>query len=247
MQPSEPPTEHIPAVPLHRNRRRHRRAATLGLLALPAVGSAFVLPAIANAQSATAPTATAGVSAAAVSTPGTVPDETALQAYFDAGYTFDDAVDIAQRWSTDQDVFQLKVELGGFLAAGTPLSASPVADPTADDELTPEQLIEAFFGWGYTTEDAQVLAERWGVDLSQAKVKAGSELKTVGALPFVDVVPVYPDQAAYAAFFATGYDYDDAVLLAQHWGLATPADAKAKAGELLRSGQQLPAVDGVAN
>lgn len=247
MEPADPVTEPIPVQPVGPNRRRRRRAVTLGLLALPAVGSAFVLPAIASAHTATAGASAADIAPAAVSVPGTVPDETAVQAYFDAGYTFDDAVAIAQRWYTGEDVFQLKVKLGGFLAAGTPLSASPVADPTTDDELTPEQLIDAFFSWGYTTEDAQVLAERWGVDLAQAKVKAGSELKTVGALPFVDAVPVYPDQAAYAAFFATGYDYDDAVLLAEHWGLATPADAKAKAGELLRAGQQLPAVDGVAN
>jgi hypothetical protein len=232
-----------------RRARSRRGAVALGLVALPVVGSAFVLPAIANAQAATAGVSAAELAPAAASTPGTVPVEVALQAYFDAGYTFDDAVAIAQLWDTGQDAFQLKVEAGGFLAAGTPLSASPLADPTADDGFSPEQLVDVFFGFGYSTADAAALAERWGVDLHQAKVVAGSELKTVGALPFVDVVPSSgaPDDAALGAYFDAGYDYDDAVLLAQHWGLGTPYDAKLKAGRLLGGGQPLPSVDGVAN
>ena len=239
-QSMEPPTEPIPVAALDRGRRRRRAAVTMGLVALPVVGSAFVLPAIANAQTGTPPPA--------VSTPGTDPTEAALQAYFDAGYTFDDAVAIAERWQADVDVFQLKVKAGRFLGSGTPLAASSLANPTFDDGLSDQQLVDAFFAFGYTAADAELLAQRWGVDPGQAKTKAGRELKTVGALPFVDAVPATAGlDAAFGAYFAAGYDYDDAVLLAAHWGLGTPADAKLKAGGLLRDGQPIPAVDGVAN
>src|SRR5687767_11689478 len=113
MEPADSPTEPIPVAAAEPSRRRRRAAVTLGLVALPVVGSAFVLPAIANAHTATAGASAAQVAPAAVSAPGTVPDETALQAYFDAGYTFDDAVAVAQRWSTGADLYRLKVELGG--------------------------------------------------------------------------------------------------------------------------------------
>jgi hypothetical protein len=259
MSPVDPPTQPLPidqplplaAKPAADSRRRRRRTAvTLGLAALPVVGSAFVLPAIANAQPAAPVPTAAAVVLPAADRPTTGPDEndSFVQAYIDAGYSADDAAALAQQWGTGQDFYQVKVKAGRFLKQGIPLKASPLADPTAVHGYSDGQLVDLFVGCGYTLKDAQLLADKWGVDVSEAKARAGRELKTVGVLPFVDPAPVASsaDDAAFTAFFDAGFDYDDAVALAKFWGLGQPADAKVKAGNLVRAGQPLPAVPGVS-
>jgi hypothetical protein len=234
------------ASPDRARRTRRRGAAAFGLIALPVVGTAFVLPAVANAT--TAPTTVTSAAVAPAGNPTTVDaDQAQVQAYLDAGYSFDDATALAERWGV-ADFYQLKVKAGGFLRDGVALRDTPFATPEADDTFTPEQLVDVFVFAGYTVADAEVLAERWGVDLTEAKVRAGSELKTVGALPFVDAaVAADPGQDAVNAFFDAGYDYDDAVALAGFWGLPEPYDAKVKAGTWIDEGQALPTVPGVGN
>jgi hypothetical protein len=259
MNPAENPA-HSPEAHSSdaRARRGRRRAITLGLIALPVVGSAFVLPAIANAQ----PTETANVQptapvpAALVRTdaakPATAPaptaDDTFVQAYLDAGYSFDDAVALSQLWGTGKDFYQAKVKAGTVLKHGNPLETAPLADPHAADGYTDAQLTDLFLGSGYSLKDAKVLADKWGVEVGKAKALAGRELKVVGVLPFVDPSEFASsgEEAAFGAFFDAGFDYDDAVALAKSWGLGQPADAKVKAGNLLRAGKPLPAVPGVA-
>jgi hypothetical protein len=211
------------------------------------VGSAFVLPAIANAAPAAPIPTRAATVLPATDRPAPTADDTFVQAYLDAGYSFDDAVALAQRWGTDQDVFQVKVKAGRFLKDGIPLKAGPLADPTAADGYTEEQLVELFLNSGYDLQDAQLLADKWGIGVGAAKARAGRELKTVGVLPFVDpsAFGSSAEEAAFGAFFDAGLDYDDAVALARFWGLPQPADAKVKAGTLLGRGEALPAVPGV--
>ena len=48
------------------------------------------------------------------------------------------------------------------------------------------------------------------------------------------------EDKAYLAYFAAGYDYDDAVKLAKLWKLKTPYDAKVAGGKRLLAGQTLP-------
>jgi hypothetical protein len=231
------------ASPDRASRSGRRSAVAFGLIALPVVGTAFVLPAVANAT--TGPVTAAVAPTGGVTT--TDPEQDAVQAYLDAGYSFDDAVALAGRWGV-ADPYQLKVRAGGFLRDGVALPDTPFASPAADDGLTPEQLVDVFVSAGYTVGDAQVLAEEWGVDPTEAKVRAGSELKTVGALPFVDAAPAAdPGEAAVGAFFDAGHDYDDAVALAAFWQLPTPYDAKVKAGTWIDGGRPLPAVPGVGD
>ena len=47
-------------------------------------------------------------------------------------------------------------------------------------------------------------------------------------------------EARLRAYFAAGYDYDDAVKLARIWKLSDPGDAKVKGGKLLLAGKKLP-------
>jgi hypothetical protein len=231
-------------------RRRRRGAAAFGLVALPIVGSAFVLPAAASADQAPVPAPAAFVGPA-TDHPTTDPDQAAVEAYLAAGYSFDDALALAAIWGLEPDPFQVKVEAGSILADGQPLKGSVLSDVTADDGVADSQLVDLFFALGYTGADAEVLAEQWGLDPFEAEVAAGRELKVVGVLPFVDAppagAPAPADDSAVAAFFDAGHDYDDAVALAEHWGLAEPYEAKLAAGRLLQSGEALPALPGVGD
>lgn len=215
------------------SRGRTRALVAFGLVALPAVGSVFVVPAIAGA---------AGPAVVRVNDDEPGEDQDVI-AFLDAAYGYDDAVALAERWGVT-DPFAVKVEAGGYLRNGFALADSPRANAAADDGLSDAALAEVFGAFGYTAEDAAVLAGQWDVAVPEAKVRAGRELKTVGVLPHVDVLtPVDADAVRVEAFFAAGYDYADAEVLATAWGLATPYDAKVEAGRVLQGGGTL---DGVA-
>jgi hypothetical protein len=163
--------------------RSRRPSVAFGLIGLPVAGSVLMAPAVANAAAPSIEPVAAYVAFGADA--AQVPDATAAQAYADAGYTYEDAVALSQDWGVP-DVFKTKVKAGSFLVEGTPLAATPYANPSAADGLSDTQLAQLFVDTGYTADDAAVLAQNWGVDPALAKVKAGRELKTVGVLPFVD-------------------------------------------------------------
>ena len=185
MDPRDPAAAHGPMEkkPSSGRSRFLRPSVASGLIGLPVVGSVLMAPAVADAAvPAIEPVATHVAFGA-----GAAQDRVgaAMQAYADAGYSFDDAVALSRDWGVP-DVFQTKVKAGSFLVEGTPLAAAPNADPSAADGLSDDQLAQLFLDSGYTVDAALVLAQHWGVDPGLAKVKAGRELKTVGVLPFVD-------------------------------------------------------------
>lgn len=250
MDPLEPGANGATGATPRASRRSRRPLVGFGLLALPVAGSMLLGPTIADAAGPVVP----AIEEAAASAGGQDPAEAAaVQAFLDAGYTYDDAEALSRSWGTSGP-YRAKVKAGSFLADGVKLAATPLADPAADDGLGPHQLTAHFFRSGYTYEDAGVLARHWGVDVAEAKARAGSELTTVGVLPFVDPAPAEPssttpqDEARFDAFFEAGYDYDDSVLLARHWGFDPDGfvEAKLKAGGLLLDDQPLPEVPGVA-
>lgn len=247
-------------APDHARRNRVRAIAAFGLVALPVVGSTFLLPGVAAGTTDAAvvraaeqrrepapPPVTAEPSVAEPApvedgyVEPTADDLAAADAFAAAGYSFDDAVALATIWDLP-DSWAVKVEGGRLLEQGTALADSPYAFPDAADGLTDEYLAGLFLDLGYGLGDAEVLAEQWGVDVAEAKSAAARELKIVGALPFVDpVVPEVVDDGAVTAFFDGGYSYDDAVALSQIWGLTDSYVAKVKAGGYLRDG--VPLVD----
>jgi hypothetical protein len=93
-------------------------------------------------------------------------------AFGDAGYTYEDAVRLAQLWHLP-DPGQAKEKAGRILEAGKPLPFRPV--------LTPEQ---EFWNSGYDGMDAERLARLWNVSVDQAKVEAGQKLLKGEKLPF---------------------------------------------------------------
>ncbi|QGQ18250.1 hypothetical protein GC089_01925 [Cellulomonas sp. JZ18] len=79
--------------------------------------------------------------------------------------------------------------------AGPPSGTAPTADPAADAadgpaaapadpaaEYTAEQY-DAFWGAGYTVEDAEALAALWGTEITETKARAGQALLDGQTLP----------------------------------------------------------------
>jgi len=113
--------------------------------------------------------------------PATSADAAALQAFFDAGYVWDDAVQLAALWKLP-DPSQAKVAAGKKLEAGQTL---PVAPKPANVAAAKESAaVDKFSTAGYTYNDAVKLAELWKLpDAYAAKVAGGEKLLAGQTLP----------------------------------------------------------------
>jgi hypothetical protein len=122
----------------------------------------------------------------------------------------------------------------------------PVAVHAAQDRVG--AATQAYADAGYTYEDAVALSRDWGVpDVFQTKVKAGSFLvegTPLAAAPNADpsAADGLSDAQLAQLFLDSGYTAEDAVALAQNWGV-DPALAKVKAGRELKTVGVLPFVD----
>ena len=178
-----------------------------------------------------------------------------LNAYFAAGYTYEDAVGLAQLWKIS-DPYQAKIDAGTKLLAGEtlPIAAGSQPTPTTPTSPTPEVSVSAtdlaaYFAAGYGYDDALKLAQLWHMtgDPATTKAEAGRRLLAGQQLPIAPIspsptgtVPANGTDAAVAAYFAAGYTYDDAVTLGNMWNIADTYQVKADAGQKLLAAQRLP-------
>ncbi len=110
-----------------------------------------------------------------------------MDAFDNAGYGYDDAVQLAAIWHTTVDLGYVKAEAGSRLRDGRTLPIAP--HPAVADSSTPDPgamaALDAFAAAGYSYDDAVKLARLWKLsDPSDAKVKAGRRLEAGQALPF---------------------------------------------------------------
>jgi uncharacterized protein YciW len=181
-----------------------------------------------------------------------------LNAFFAAGYTYEDAVGLAQLWKMT-DPYQAKIDAGAKLVAGVALPLKPGSQPTAptvatssSDSVSTADL-NAYFAAGYTYEDALGLGTLWkDSDTYQVKVDAGAKLLAGETLPVAPGSQPTPaaeisanaaasaSDAAVAAYFSAGYTYDDAVTLGTLWKDSDTYQVKIDAGQKLLAGQTLP-------
>lgn len=108
-------------------------------------------------------------------------DEAALNAFFEAGYSYNDAVKLAHLWKI-KTATDAKVVAGQKLLDGKklPIKPSPSAPSTGDKDSA---AVEAFFNAGYDYADAVELAKLWHSDPYQAKVAGGQKLLAGKKLP----------------------------------------------------------------
>ena len=169
-----------------------------------------------------------------------------VDAFFNAGYTMDDAIYLAKLWKT-KDPYDAKVEGGTKLLAGKKLPIKPGSSPETSDEKN-ATAAAVFLGKGYTAADATKLARLWKTKtVYDAKVEGGQKILAGETLPIKpsSKPPVIVDESTkdakkLNAYFNAGYSYNDAVKLAALWKAATPQDAKVLAGAKLLAGQTLP-------
>ena len=84
-----------------------------------------------------------------------------LEAYFDAGYDYDDAVQLAKLWKKDDQRRRSRPRPGGacWPVETCRFAASPSPVEDRDPERRPE--LDAFFAAGYGYDDAVKLAKLW--------------------------------------------------------------------------------------
>lgn len=115
------------------------------------------------------------------------PDQKQYDAYFNAGYDYDDAVKLAKKWKMDkEDIGAVKVRAGQWLIDGKRLPVQPSNDPDDVDVVTPkeEQQVNAFFEAGYDYDDAVKLAKMWKKPTPyEAKITGGKKILAGESLP----------------------------------------------------------------
>ncbi|XVU21135.1 hypothetical protein ACQPZJ_28125 [Actinoplanes sp. CA-054009] len=237
----------------YKRRRRGAYAAGGAVLGAGLIAGVLNLPTFlpgdpANTGGATLPAAAPAVSPSA----SRAPSETELQnywkAYFEAGYGYNDALKLAKLWKLNANPGDVKAEAGRRLLLGETLPIKPSPDPEVSEPSSEEidkfqKQLDAYFGAGYTWDEAEKLAKIWKLaDPSDAKVEGGKRLLAGESLP-VKPKPANVEAAKEAknvnAFFNKGYDYDDAVKLAKLWKISA-GEAKAEAGKRILAGQTLP-------
>ncbi|BCJ40841.1 hypothetical protein GCM10010168_48600 [Actinoplanes ianthinogenes] len=249
---ADPAEVYARVVELSRKHKRRRLGASVaGGTALGAglIAAVVNLPAVLPGQgssSGTAPIVAAGPASPAPSV-FAEPDQKEFDAYFGAGYDYDDAVALAKLWKrSTNDIASVKAEAGRLLLAGQTLPIAPGSAEPAPDDVDPiPASVTKFFSAGYDYDDAVKLAKLWKLKTPyDAKVEGGKRLLAGQTLPGVKPDPAaakeYRESMQAEAFFAAGYDVDDAIKLAKIWKLKTAWDAKVLGGKKLLAGQTLP-------
>jgi hypothetical protein len=114
--------------------------------------------------------------------PISLAEEQADQAFFAAGYTYDDAVQLGTLWH-ESDTNKVKADAGQKLLDG----ASLPVDPSGQPESKESRAVDAFFNAGYTYDDAVTLGQMWN-EPNTAHVKADAGQKLLDGHP----LPIQP-------------------------------------------------------
>lgn len=134
---------------------------------------------------------------------------------------------------------------GALSAVGVEWTVGPEGETVLSDDST--AALDAFWAAGYTTADAQALAELWSVDVLDAKAQAGQLVLDGGAVPIAPGTNPEPDWdgGPAEAFWAAGYTFEDAEALAALWGKDI-TETKTTAGQTLLDGGTLPIAPGTS-
>jgi hypothetical protein len=106
----------------------------------------------------------------------------AVDAFFAGGYDYEDAVELATYWQSD-NAYLAKALGGQVLRDGGQLPLQPGQLLGHDGPDAVAAATSTFFAQGRTTADGEVLAALWQVDPTTAKAVAGQQLRDGVALP----------------------------------------------------------------
>jgi hypothetical protein len=142
--------------------------------------------------------------------------------FLTAGYDYQDAVTLAAMWK-ETDIIQVKAQAGQKLMDGQTLPIKP-SGSTSPDVIS------------NTASSARAKAEILSKAMKDGKTILGTR-KAGGATASDTDVSGSP---ALDAYFAAGYDYNDAVTLGNLWNDSNIGQVKTDAGQKLLDGQTLP-------
>lgn len=170
-------------------RRRGAQAAGGAVLSAGLIAGVVNLPSLIPGSAAQG-TVAVQVGAPGAASPSPTPSlsdsdlQTDWNAYFSAGYGYDDAVKLAQLWSMPgDDIGSVKAEAGRRLLAGETLPLQPGPETTGAPSGE-ERDVDAFFSAGYTYDDAVTLSNLWHTeDPYHAKIEGGKRLLAGQTLP----------------------------------------------------------------
>jgi hypothetical protein len=172
----------------YQRRRRGAQAAGGALLGAGLIAGAVQLPGLLAARPSGFGAAAPASATPSLSATPSQPDperEERWNAYFAAGYGYNDALKLAQLWNSTEDVGAVKAEAGRRLLAGETLPIPPTGNPDPGGVNPQEQAqVDAFFAAGYSYDHAVQLAELWNLgDPYRAKVEGGRKLLAGEPLP----------------------------------------------------------------
>jgi hypothetical protein len=157
------------------------------------------------------------------------PDITDVDAFFSAGYDYQDAVTLAGMWN-EKESYSAKIKGGKLLLAGQTLPIPPSGPPTAAGTAIVGRSTASKFALGHLTNAQRAKLAKAGKIVVVPKSSSGSTSDSGSEAT----------AAAMAAYFAAGYDYQDAVALGQVWNETDINQIKAEAGQKLIAGDTLP-------
>ena len=211
-------------------------------------GTAFASVTAGAPPAAVATTATGSTAAGPTSVESIA--QRAIAAFYGAGYTYTEGLDLAVLWgsSTAHDA---KVTAGTKLLDHVALPFAPGHAPTT---WTTEQEAAAWFADGRDLTDLTQLAVVWlgEGDTAEAppktgdgafydvKVAAGTRLLAGEQLP--SVPKTFTDDQDVSAFLLWGGDYQEALQLAAVWSSPSVGSAKVAAGSKHLAGEDLPKI-----
>ncbi|WP_188079073.1 hypothetical protein [Actinotalea subterranea] len=171
-----------PTKPTDRPRRRLVAVGVVaaGLSVAGAGAAAAVAPHTSVADAVTGALGAFGVQWSPGGETTFTPEE--LDAFWAAGYTGGDLEALVDLW--DVDAVEAKATAGRMILGGETVPVLPGSHPDPAPVVGPDQAqSDAFFGAGYTYDDAVALAELWDADPIETKATAGQMLLDGETLP----------------------------------------------------------------
>lgn len=152
-------------------------------------------------------------------------DSKALDAFFNSNFTYEDAERLAQLWN-QPDAYAGKKLIGAKILNGNEKLVHQMLKGPGNTNPD-EKFLDVFFKSDYTYDDAELLAQLWGMPSAYeakkvigAKIFHGIEANLPDKIRRGGENKLNPDEKLYDAFFNSEYSYDDAELLSQLWNIS---------------------------
>ncbi|MCB1178945.1 MAG: hypothetical protein KDK36_15275 [Leptospiraceae bacterium] len=163
-----------------------------------------------------------------------------FRAYSNSKYNYEDAEVLAEFWGLP-DPWDAKLKIGSLILRGKDSNLKNIVSKNRKKKKNDqESQINAFSSSKYNYDDAEQLSYFWGLSSPwDAKLKIGSLILSKNETVIERALTEKKDHdRQFETYSNSKFSYDDAVLLAEFWGLSDPWDAKLKIGKNIINGNE---------